>query len=84
MTTDPSTNEDSEEYEYSDDSVEIIANGMESLRPFGTEKALTRGTDNVLQYASRNGFSKLLCLIFFHAGCKLFDALSLLCLLVPI
>lgn len=87
MDRDLSTDEDSsEEYEDSDDSLEIIANSMQatSICPIEPDNTWTVGTDNVLQHASRDGFSKLLCLMSFHAGCKPFDTIPLLCLLMLI
>jgi hypothetical protein len=86
MDTPPSTKEvSSEEDENSDGSLEIIPETMKalSLFPVKPENALTRGTDSVSQIASPFRPSKLFCLMFFHAGCKPFDAVPLLCLLVP-
>ncbi len=87
MYTDPSTDEESSgEYEDSDDSLESITNSMKasSFCPIEPRNALTRGPDTVLQNASQNGFSKLLCPMFFHAGCIPFAAIARHCLLVPV
>ncbi len=87
MDTAPSTKEvSSEEDENSDGSLEIIPERMKalSLFPVKVDNALTRGTDSVSPIASPFGLSKFSCRVFFHAGCKPFDAVPLLCLLVLI